>query len=76
MELRKNLSLSNYTAISILERLGLSSPTQAQIDIMESMVQIAVHPEKTTPRKVKRCVGDDELAYSFLYLSARTTEQA
>ncbi len=68
MKFSNKLSLSNYTAISILERLGLLNPTQEQIDIMESMVLIATHPQKISTKKMKLCVGNNELAYSFLHL--------
>jgi hypothetical protein len=61
------LSLTNYTAIAILERMGID-PTREQITIIESLVLMASHPKKVKSRTIKRCVGEDTLAYLFLYL--------
>lgn len=58
----------NYTAVSILERLGLSSPSEAQIRLIESLLLMLTRPEKINPKMIKHCIGDDKLAYSFLYL--------
>jgi hypothetical protein len=66
----KELSLINYTTIAILERLGLSNPSLEQIDIMESMVLMATHPQQIEPETIRQCVGDNNLAYYFLFIKA------
>lgn len=62
------LSLPNYTAISILDCLGIKDPSLEQVDIMESVVLMASYPQKVKPIFIKQCVGDDKLAALFLYL--------
>ena len=67
LDLIEELSLANYTAISILERLGIS-PSQEQITLMESVLLMATYPKKVNPATIKHCVGEDNLAYLFLHL--------
>jgi hypothetical protein len=63
----EGLCLTNYTAISILERLGIS-PSQEQVTLMESVLLMATYPNKVKPETIKYCVGEDSLAYLFLHL--------
>ena len=63
----KNLSLPNYTALLISERLGIDA-SQEQIDILESLVLMATYPKKVKDKIIKKCIGTDKLAYFFLYL--------
>ena len=65
LDLIEELSLANYTAISILERLG---PSQEQVNLMESVLLMATYPKKVNPATIKHCVGEDNLAYLFLHL--------
>ncbi len=67
LDLIKDLSLTNYTAVSILERLGIS-PSQEQVNLMESVLLMATYPKKVNPATIKHCVGEDNLAYLFLHL--------
>lgn len=67
LDLIEDLSLSNYTAVSILERLGIS-PNQEQVDLMESVLLLATYPNKVKTETIRHCVGEDTLAYLFLYL--------
>lgn len=67
MENIKNLSLPNYIALLISERLGIEA-NQEQIDILEALVLMATYPKKVKDKIIKKCVGHDELAYFFLYL--------
>jgi hypothetical protein len=67
LDLIEDLSLTNYTAVSILERLGIS-PSQEQVNLMESVLLMATYPKKVNPATIKRCVGEDNLAYLFLHL--------
>ncbi len=63
----RTLSLPNYIAVLVSERLGIDA-TQEQIDIIESLVLMATYPRKVKDRIIKKCVGNDELGYFFLYL--------
>jgi hypothetical protein len=67
LDLIEELSLPNYTAITFLERLD-AAVDQEKIDRMEAMILLATYPKKVTPEIIKRCVGDDTLAYLFLHL--------
>jgi hypothetical protein len=67
ISLLEKLCLTNYTAISILERLGIS-PNQEQINLMESVLLMATYPRKVKAETIKHCVGEDRLAYAFLQL--------
>lgn len=62
----KKLSLPNYTALTILDRLGLSDPSLEQIKIMESTVLIGTYPQQIDAETLRQCVGDNSLAYYFL----------
>lgn len=73
MKFMEKLSLSNYTAISVLEKLGLLNPSQEQIDVIESLVLIAKQPQRVTHRAVKRCVGNNKLACAFLVSKHQST---
>jgi hypothetical protein len=64
----KELSLPNYTAIAFLENLGISDPNQKQINITETMITMVTHPEETDPETIRQCVGDNNLAYYFLFI--------
>ena len=63
----EEICLPNYTAVSILERLGID-PNQEQIDIIESLVLMASYPKKVNSKMIAQCVGSDKLASLFLYL--------
>ena len=52
----------NYIAILSLEQLGVSCPTQEQIDTMESVIMLAMNPEKLTKEKIYLCMGEDNIA--------------
>ena len=52
----------NYIAILSLEQLGVSCPTQEQIDTMESIIMLAMSPEKITKEKIDLCLGEDNVA--------------
>jgi hypothetical protein len=67
LDLIQDLSLANYTAISILDRLGIT-PNQEQVNLMESVLLMATYPNKVKPETIKHCVGEDTLAYLFLHL--------
>jgi hypothetical protein len=74
LDLIEDLSLTNYTAVSILERLGIS-PSQEQINLMESVLLMATYPKKVNPTTIKHCVGEDNLAYLFLHLRNQDLRQ-
>jgi hypothetical protein len=64
------ISKVNYIAILSLEQLGVSSPTQAQIDTMESVILLAtlsnIGPNKLTKEKIDLCMGGDTIANRIL----------
>ena len=64
------ISKVNYIAILSLEQLGVSSPTQAQIDTMESVILLArlsnIGPNKLTKEKTDLCMGGDTIANRIL----------
>ena len=64
----EDLCLPNYTAVSVLERLGIKDPSLEQVQIMESMVLMACYPKKVNPQMIEQCAGSDKLASLFLYL--------
>ena len=74
LDLIEELSLANYTAVSILERLGIS-PSQEQVNLMESVLLMATYPKKVNPATIKHCVGEDNLAYLFLHLRNQDLRQ-
>ena len=74
LDLIEELSLANYTAVSILERLGIS-PSLEQINFMESVLLIATYPKKVNSETIKHCVGKDSLAYLFLHLRNQDLRQ-
>lgn len=67
IDLIEDLSLPTYTAITFLERLD-AAVDQEKIDLMEAMLLMATYPRKVTSEIIKRCVGEDTLAYLFLHL--------
>ncbi len=67
IDLLEDLSLPTYTAIPFLERLE-GAAHQEKIDLMEAMLLMATYPRKVTSEIIKRCVGEDTLAYLFLHL--------
>ncbi len=48
----KTLSLPNYIALLISERLGLEA-NQEQVDILEALVLMATYPKKVKDRIIK-----------------------
>ena len=64
------ISKVNYIAILSLEQLGVSSPTQAQIDTMESVILLArlsnIGPNKLAKEKTDLCMGGDTIANRIL----------
>jgi hypothetical protein len=68
MDQIKELSLTLYTAMAVLTQLGITDPTLEQIDTMESMVLLASYPQDATTDTILECVGNDKLAYYFLYV--------
>lgn len=64
----KELSLPNYTALVILTHLGLSDPNPEQIKIMNAAVLIGTYPQQLDPEDIRNCVGNDNLAYYFLFI--------
>jgi hypothetical protein len=71
----RTLSLPNYIAVLISERLGIDA-SQEQIDIIESLVLMATYPKKVKDKTLKKCIGDDKLAYFFLYLKNKDLRAA
>ncbi|MCD6045071.1 MAG: hypothetical protein K0R48_234 [Gammaproteobacteria bacterium] len=67
IDLIEELSLTNYTAVSILERMGIDA-SQKQVEILESLVLMISHPKKVNWETIRQCVGGDELVYLFLYI--------
>ncbi len=61
------LSLTNYTALAILEQLD-TVDTQRQIDILKSMILMATNPQQIEPETIRQCVGANNLAYYFLFV--------
>lgn len=57
---------ANYLAIRILEEIGLTIPTQKQIDIIESIVLFAIQPKLLTLETLKACIGNDNIAQRIL----------
>lgn len=53
------INQANYIAIVVLEQLGLTSPSQQQIDVMESVILLATQPEKLKLEILKICIGDN-----------------
>lgn len=70
----EELCLPNYTAVTFLERLD-AAVDHEKVDLMEAMVLMATYPKKVTPEIIKRCVGDDTLAYLFLHLRNQDLRQ-
>lgn len=71
IEAIEELCLLNYTAISLLERFGVSNPNLEQIQRAESAVVLMAYPKKVTVETIKHCVGENELASLFLYFRNR-----
>lgn len=67
IEAVEELCLTNYTAVTFLERLDAAADHE-KVELMEAMVLMATYPKKVTPEIIKRCVGEDTLAYLFLHL--------
>ncbi len=65
MDIIDDLSLTNYIAVTILERLGVD-PSQEQIDIIESLILMLAYPQAVDSDTIKQCIGNDKLAYYFL----------
>lgn len=60
------LSKVNYIAILTLEKLGISSPSETQIDIIETLILLANGAENITPEKLEICSGMDHIAQQIL----------
>lgn len=67
MNIMKDLSLTNYVAISVLENLGID-PSQKQIDVIELLVLMATYPLEIDAEVIKRCLSGDKLAYHSLVI--------
>ncbi len=65
----KELSLPNYTALAILEQLN-TVDTQKQINILESIILMMSNPRQIEPETIRQCVGNDDLAYYFLFVKS------
>lgn len=70
MDIMKDLSLTNYAAVAILEHMGIN-PSQKQIDTIESLVEMLSYPLEIDSDTIKECVGDDKLAYHFLIIKVK-----
>lgn len=64
----KELSLPNYTAIAVLQQFGTVDPSKQQITIMESVISMITNPQQIDPETIRLCVGDNKLAYYFLFV--------
>lgn len=61
------ISKVNYIAILSLEQLGIISPTQAQIDTLESVILLAMNPNgDVTKKTIDRCISGDTVARRML----------
>lgn len=67
-------SLADYTVKAILRQLGIITPTEKQIDIMESIVAIMGESGKIRPETIRKCVGNADLAYCYLFLKKPALE--
>ena len=61
-------SLADYTVRVVLRQLGIITPTEKQIDIMESIVAMIGESAKIRPQTIRKCVGNADLAYCYLFL--------
>lgn len=58
---------ANYIAISILEKLGLGTLTQKQIDLMGSIVMLALEQKIMTLKELQTFVDTDNIARRILF---------
>ena len=65
-------SLADYTVKTILKQLGITAPTEKQIDIMESIVAMIGESARIRPDTIRKCVGSADLAYCYLFLKNPT----
>ena len=61
-------SLADYTVRVILKQLGIISPTEKQVDVMESIVAMIGESARIRPKTIRKCVGNADLAYCYLFL--------
>ncbi len=61
--------MPNYTALAILEQLN-TVDTQKQINILESIILMMSNPRQIEPETIRQCVGNDDLAYYFLFVKS------
>ncbi len=52
----------NYIAITILEQIGIDSPSQNQIDIVETLILLGTSPRLMNLDAIEKCLGDDNTA--------------
>lgn len=57
----------NYNAIDLLEKLGNTSPSQQQIDLVESLLVLASYSkEKVNENQFKMILGDNVVIHRLL----------
>ena len=74
MNIMKDLSLTNYAAVSILEHLDMEL-SQKRINIIEALVLMATYPLEVEADTIEQCVGGDKLAYHFLVIKNKELRQ-
>lgn len=75
-KLDKSITLinqANYSALCVLEQMGLDAPSQKQIDIIETLLLIAIKPKLIPFKLIKNCITNDSIARRifFRHLSSK-----
>ncbi len=53
---------ANYAALAILDYMDIDAPSQKQIDIIETMILVAVKPKLISFKLVENCFADNNVA--------------
>lgn len=69
------ISKINYIAVLSLEYLGISSPSQQQIDTMESIILLSMNPNELNREKLEIYMGNETIAKRILLRQLRRTHQ-
>ncbi len=64
---------ANYSALWVLEQMGLDAPSQKQINIIETLILIAIKPTRIPFQLIKSCIASDAVARRifFRHLSSK-----
>ncbi len=57
---------NNYLAITLLESLGIDTPSQEQIDKTEYFIEKFVHSNRSSSQSLNECLSEDKIAQRLL----------